>query len=174
MFISSHPRPLVHILATLLSFQYFGHLYSHYSEFFFRKTSYHLFFCLCWWVFIIYLHQLLISLLFHFILIAEVWVPFLQAGGYCSTVLRKLLFVGGMGPVTCQGLMLQWICICAVAGGSVTLLSEVQWIVHGLCIGEFVGLVWLRAPPLIIFTAVFLFCWRIPVGSLVLNLLAQV
>ena len=33
----------------------------------------------------------------------------------------------------------------------------------------FVGLLWLYAPPIILFTVVFLFCWRIAVGSLVLN-----
>ena len=46
--------------------------------------------------------------------------------GYCSTVLWKLPFLAGMGPVTRQCLMLRGICVCAVAGGSVYLLSEVQ------------------------------------------------
>ena len=53
MFISPHFRPLVYLLATLLSFQDFVHLYSHYSELFFRVTFCLHFFCLFWWIFII-------------------------------------------------------------------------------------------------------------------------
>ena len=79
--ISYHSRTPVYLLATLLSFQDFGHLYSHSSELFSRKSSYLLFLCLCWWIFIIYLHQLHISLPFHFVSIAVFWVSFLQAGG---------------------------------------------------------------------------------------------
>ena len=107
----------------------------------------------------------------HFILSRLLWFGSLfcrlEASGY--TLLWNLSFMGGMDPVTCQGLMLCGICVCAVPGRSVSLLSEVQWIVHGLCFEVLVGLLWLHATPLIIFTVAFLFCWRIAVGSLVLN-----
>ena len=94
----------------------------------------------------------------HFILSQLLWFGslFCRLEAYGSTLLWKLSFVGGMDPVTCQGLMLCGICVCAVAGGSVSLLPEVQWIVYGLCFGVFVGLLWLHAPPLITFTVVFL------------------
>ena len=94
----------------------------------------------------------------HFILSQLLWFGslFCRLEAYGSTLLWKLSFVGGMDPVTCQGLMLCGICVCAVAGRSISLLSEVQWIVYGLCFGVFVGLLWLHAPPLITFTVVFL------------------
>ena len=44
--------------------------------------------------------------------------------GYGSTSLWNLTFVGGIGPVICKGLRLQWICVCAPTGGSGSLLLE--------------------------------------------------
>ena len=67
MFISSQSGPPVYLLATPLTFQDFDHLYYHYSEFFFRKTSCLLSFCLVWWGFIMYFHQLHIFLPSHFV-----------------------------------------------------------------------------------------------------------
>ena len=65
--ISSQFGPPVYLLATLLGFQDFGHLYPHYSGLFFRETSYLLFISLFWWVFTINVHQLHIYLPFHFV-----------------------------------------------------------------------------------------------------------
>ena len=67
MFLSSQSGPPVYLLATPLNFQDLGHLFSHYSEFFFRITSYLLFFCLFWCVFIMYLHRLHNSIPFHLV-----------------------------------------------------------------------------------------------------------
>ena len=63
-FISSQSRSPVYLLSTSLSFQDFGHRWYHYSELFLGKSFYLLFFCLLWWLLIIYLHCLPISLSF--------------------------------------------------------------------------------------------------------------
>ena len=67
MLLSSQSRPPVNLLASPLNFQDLGHLFSHYSEIVFRKTSYLFFFCLFWCVFIMYLHRLRNSIPFHLV-----------------------------------------------------------------------------------------------------------
>ena len=67
MLLSSQSRPPVYLLATPLNFQDLGRLFSHYSEIFFRKASYLLFFCLFWCVFIMYLNRLHNSIPFHLV-----------------------------------------------------------------------------------------------------------
>ena len=96
LFISSHFRPPVYLLAALLSFQDFGHLYSHYSEFFFLKTSYLHFFCF----FGGFLSFTFISciILFHFILsVSAVWVSFQKAGGLWLHCVVKTTLCGWAG-----------------------------------------------------------------------------
>ena len=67
MLLSSQSGPPVYLLASPLNFQDLGHLFSHYSEIVFRKTSYLLFFCLFCCVFIMYLHRLHNSIPFHLV-----------------------------------------------------------------------------------------------------------
>ena len=76
--------------------------------------------------------------LFLFIFFRLLWFgsPFWRLmKGYGSTSLWNLTFVGGIGPVTCQGLRLLRICVCALPSGSGSLLSGVQWIFQDCALG---------------------------------------
>ena len=42
------------------------------------------------------------------------------------SLLRRLLPVGGMGLVACQGFLVREACVCVLLGGAGSLLSEVQ------------------------------------------------
>ena len=59
-------------------FEILDHLYSHYSELFFRLTTYFLILCLVLWVFTIFPHLLHISLAFHFVYFTMFGVSTLQ------------------------------------------------------------------------------------------------
>ena len=126
MLFSFQSEPPVYFLATPLSFQNLGHLFSHCSEIFFRKTSYLLFFCLFWYVFIsTFTDYIFLSL---FIWFRSLWFgsPFCRLQRFGSNLWWNLIFVGGIEPVSFQGLMFGIVCACGLSGGTGSLLHEVQ------------------------------------------------
>ena len=72
-----------------------------------------------------YLYLLNISLSFHFLYIAVFGVAFLYSVSLWFLLLWRLLPVGGVGLVACQGFLVGEACICVLVGGA-GLLSGVQ------------------------------------------------
>ena len=73
-----------------------------------------------------FLYLLNISLPFHFVYVAvfAVHFPKLEVCGF--SLLWRLLPLGGVGLVACQGFLIRGACICVLVGGAGSLLSEVQ------------------------------------------------
>ena len=102
------------------------------------------------------------------------WVPFLKDGGLW------LNFV--VAPALSGWNWINDISRLNILGNLFLCTGRQIWVSYlwsamtcpGLNFGVFVGLVWLCEAPLYNITAVFLFCWRIAVGNLVLSLLALV
>ena len=54
-------------------------------------------------------------------------VAFLYTGSFCgSSLLWRLLPVGGVGEVACQSFLVREACVGVLVGGAVSLLSGVQ------------------------------------------------
>ena len=82
--------------------------------------------------------------------------------------------MGGVGPITtCQGYLVGGACICVLVGGAGSLLSGVQLKCPLVCFGVSVGLAWLWTAHLLMFRVVFLFCWRISMVCLALDLVGS-
>ena len=171
-FISSQFRCPVYLLVTSFNFQDLGHRCYHYSELFFGKSSYLLFFCLLWWLFIVYLHCLHISL-FLFCLDCCGLGILSEAGG--------LWLHSAVEPDLCGwdwthklSRFIAWVLLCLWSvrwSWIISLWSAISCPV--MCFVVYLGLVWFRAAPFILFTFVFLLCWTIGVGCLALQLLVS-
>ena len=78
VYLSSWSMSVVYLSMLPFCFEILDHLYSHYSELFFRLTTYFLLLCLVLWVFTMFPHLLHISLAFHFVYFTMFGVSTLQ------------------------------------------------------------------------------------------------
>ena len=73
-----------------------------------------------------FLYLLNISLPFHFVYIAMSGLSFCMLEVCGSSLLWRLLPMGGVGLVACQGFLIREACIDVLVGGAGSLLSGVQ------------------------------------------------
>ena len=79
--------------------------------------------------------------------------------------------MGGVGQVACQGFLVRGACVCVLVGGAESLWSAMKYPV--VSFGVPMGLAWLWAACLLMLRAVFIFCWRISMVHLALELVGS-
>ena len=114
--------------------------------------------------FLSYFFTCCIFLCVSFCLDCCVWGPLSTGwGGHGSSFLWSLLPVGGIGPVACQ--------VFLVGGVDLDLFSLECNEAYNNEFEVSLSVVWLWSAHLLMFSVVFLFCWRINVGAFHWNLL---
>ena len=73
-----------------------------------------------------FFYQLNISCLFILFRLLCLGCPFCRLDVHGSSLLQRLLPVGGVGLVACQGFLVEGACICVLVGGAGSLLSGVN------------------------------------------------
>ena len=117
------------------------------------------------------LHQLDVSLAFHFVYFTVFGVSFLQAGR-----LHFLLILESASPgwgwtnaMPCASFLVCGICACVLVDGARSCVLWRAVLCPVVCFGVSIGFVWLWAACLLMCKVV-LFCWRIGVGHSALEL----
>jgi len=134
---------------------------------------YLLLFCLVWWVFIMFLHLLNISLSFHFVWITVFGVLFLQAVSSWFPLIVESAPCG-WGCTSGWSGVSGWGSLCLCSGGCSWMYSLWSAVMYQVVsFGMSIGLAWLWAAHLFMFRVVFLFYWRISMVCLSLVLVGS-